>query len=851
MRSFIVVLFLAALIGLGLYLSRTPPSEQVTASAPAPDSPLAAAEHLEAADRQAQAADERPAPQAETRAEPEAPAPGDAEASSEAASTAATSAPVATGGANLDAAQAPSVVQSGSQVTTAARGETSSAVHEDSAPATTTEETPPAPAEEAPAVAATEAPQPESAEPPVAEAAETPARAPAETAQGDATDQDASPRGSETSIPAEQPVTAVDETPPTDDRAGTAEDRPSRALAEQSVATPADAQTTAEADTETQAGAASEATAGEPATLGPIEETAVEIAEEKSEAVAAARDPGAAESETGEAAETEGQATLPRAKSEAATGNATGAASAGQMTEAVETENAATAVTDESARIGREAPPVEAADDQLSKARETEGQTATATVEPETSVAAKTSPGSVEDEATETQDQAAVLSKQATTAASEAPTPGPVEDEAAGVTEATEQAAAASETAATAERDLGPTESAETPPALPVAEETARSSRTGEQSAATATESERSSTPEAATGDEASQPAEALGETGETAAAKSSTAAVGSAQSSSAERAAEPGPVVAALDRGQDRDAAQEAQGDRAAPGPTPPSFDIVRVEPDGSAVIAGRAPPESRVILSDNDGRVGEAEADFDGNWVLIPKRPLKSGNRILRLVAVTPDGLLSESGEGLLVYVPSRQVATGGDTKDSTDRPQSPLVVLTPNADESDAATRALQVPGREATAPDALRILSVDYDREGKIRVAGQAPAEAAIQIYLDDRFFGRLRADQTGQWLFAPESTIPPGLHSLRADALDAAGQVVARVETPFSRVAPQSVPADQDFVVVQPGNSLWVIARRTYGRGILYHAIYAANRDQIRDPDLIYPGQVFLLPETAQ
>lgn len=49
------------------------------------------------------------------------------------------------------------------------------------------------------------------------------------------------------------------------------------------------------------------------------------------------------------------------------------------------------------------------------------------------------------------------------------------------------------------------------------------------------------------------------------------------------------------------------------------------------------------------------------------------------------------------------------------------------------------------------------------------------------------------------------------------------------------------------MIVQPGNSLWRIARRTLGGGIHYSEIYQANRDQIRDPNLIYPGQIFTVP----
>lgn len=57
-----------------------------------------------------------------------------------------------------------------------------------------------------------------------------------------------------------------------------------------------------------------------------------------------------------------------------------------------------------------------------------------------------------------------------------------------------------------------------------------------------------------------------------------------------------------------------------------------------------------------------------------------------------------------------------------------------------------------------------------------------------------------------------------------------------------------LPEGQRYVVIQPGDYLWKIARRTYGQGIRYLTIFEANREQIRDPDLIYPGQVFVLPE---
>ena len=65
--------------------------------------------------------------------------------------------------------------------------------------------------------------------------------------------------------------------------------------------------------------------------------------------------------------------------------------------------------------------------------------------------------------------------------------------------------------------------------------------------------------------------------------------------------------------------------------------------------------------------------------------------------------------------------------------------------------------------------------------------------------------------------------------------------------PFKKTIPVADIPVGDVVLVQPGNSLWRLARRTYGSGLRYTDIYDANRDQIRDPNLIYPGQVFVLP----
>jgi nucleoid-associated protein YgaU len=74
--------------------------------------------------------------------------------------------------------------------------------------------------------------------------------------------------------------------------------------------------------------------------------------------------------------------------------------------------------------------------------------------------------------------------------------------------------------------------------------------------------------------------------------------------------------------------------------------------------------------------------------------------------------------------------------------------------------------------------------------------------------------------------------------------------VVAVENGADNVA-QAVVAAPVTITVQPGFTLWGIAKQNFGKGILYVQVYEANRDRIRDPDLIYPGQVFALPVAVE
>ncbi len=174
----------------------------------------------------------------------------------------------------------------------------------------------------------------------------------------------------------------------------------------------------------------------------------------------------------------------------------------------------------------------------------------------------------------------------------------------------------------------------------------------------------------------------------------------------------------------------------------------------------------------------------------------------------------------------------------------PQQPMVVLVPGA--PDATPRILQTPA-STTPRRGLGLDVVDYDDAGGMRFSGSAAPGAPVRIYVNGVHAGDSRADAAGRWVLTPPTVPAIGRHRVRVDQLAANGAVSARVELPFQRESVPQGDIPEGRVIVQPGNSLWRLARAAYGRGVLYTVIYEANRDQIRNPDLIFPGQVFTLP----
>lgn len=373
-----------------------------------------------------------------------------------------------------------------------------------------------------------------------------------------------------------------------------------------------------------------------------------------------------------------------------------------------------------------------------------------------------------------------------------------------------------------------------------------------------------------------------------------------------------------------------------AVPAVIVPAFDLLRVEPDGSVVIAGTASPSAKIEAITGNRLLGSSTAATNGDFVVVLDQQLEPGDYEIVLRADTDEGVAATSVQTAIVSIPkdgssgvlalveepgapSRLISVGDGTVPPM-APVEPEVLAeaeetTPLADPVDETAQAQEQPPEQPSAVNTanVRIEAVEIDGS-TIFVAGQSKPGSLMRVYANEILLGETATNPDGSFLVQVNRSLPVGDYLIRADLLsDNGSDVVMRAAVPFVRepgeklaaiavppsvslpqtapdiqadstqtdaalVVPESlsVPAtppaidDQanddsavqtqvqqplkaadDSVIIRRGDTLWHISRRVYGQGIKYTTIYKANTDQIRDPDRIWPGQIFTVPEVAE
>jgi len=352
---------------------------------------------------------------------------------------------------------------------------------------------------------------------------------------------------------------------------------------------------------------------------------------------------------------------------------------------------------------------------------------------------------------------------------------------------------------------------------------------------------------------------------------------------------------------------APDVTPDMTAPAPL---FDVFYVDPAGNAVVAGRTDPGVEIALMLGDQVFEMVRADSAGEFTFNATLPPSDQPRAIRLrvqtdgapvfsneeysvapiaapvvvatgaatgasavtetantamqgakvagAAAATDGVEDAPTVNATAPVKSDPAATAASDATTTDTAASePAVPAAPAVIRSDASGVTVVQPATDAGAqsPQVMSAIALDaitYDDAGEVQLQGRGRGASFARVYLDNAPLTGVRIAPNGAWRLALPD-VAQGGYTLRVDEVDSAGRVTSRVETPFKRENRMTLTTDVDgarvsAITVQPGNTLWAIARDNYGQGPMYVKLFAANRDRIRDPDLIYPGQVFAIPE---
>ena len=169
----------------------------------------------------------------------------------------------------------------------------------------------------------------------------------------------------------------------------------------------------------------------------------------------------------------------------------------------------------------------------------------------------------------------------------------------------------------------------------------------------------------------------------------------------------------------------------------------------------------------------------------------------------------------------------------------------------DEEGAVKKVIQGATDSSEVLEEQKSLTFDalsYTPEGTLKLSGKAQPGSRVEVYIDGNRIGWGITDDDGFWNITFGKPIKAGDYVLRFNQF-VNEKIISSIDTPVSQPDYSTIESlDENTVVVQPGNSLWRISRRFYGRGIMYTLIFKANSSHINDPDLIYPGQIFKVPE---
>ena len=254
-------------------------------------------------------------------------------------------------------------------------------------------------------------------------------------------------------------------------------------------------------------------------------------------------------------------------------------------------------------------------------------------------------------------------------------------------------------------------------------------------------------------------------------------------------------------------------------------TFDVIRITPQGDAVMAGKTETNIKISIFDSDEKLASVFSDPNGEWVWVSTSPLKKGIKKLFLVHNDENGIVHESDEKVMIFLEGKN-------------DKNPIVAKFLDSDGEN-----VKVYNKKQLI-NGLSVDFINYLPNSKIKISGHFIPSKKVDLYHEDKLLGKVIADEFGEWVFTFD--VKPYLGTFDIDVISRVGEKKLILQVPIS-IEDKNIYEGKEFVVEQ-GNSLWRIARKTLGGGIYYTEIFKNNSTKISDPNLIFPGQVFIIPK---
>ena len=301
--------------------------------------------------------------------------------------------------------------------------------------------------------------------------------------------------------------------------------------------------------------------------------------------------------------------------------------------------------------------------------------------------------------------------------------------------------------------------------------------------------------------------------------------------------------------------------------------IDLAQVTPDGEAVFAGKAEPFAEVTVFEGDIILGKTTANEDGEWVVVSERALGPGEHLVSVGAKSASGETeianltlaikvgeTEDEQPLVALLPQSETDIPELLQSPDDRSETNAVVeATPGSDAGGKVASAGEVdvapppgfseqPAADTPVVPALAPRSLSWKTNGELVIDGVSRGGVRVVATAAGRSFAEAAVAESGAWRMTGKVDAGRASRVMAFALHDGDGQTVATYELPVAtRDLSQGLDGSK-LVIVQQGDALWRIAYRSYGEGIKYVDIVRRNAAAIDDPDLIFPNQIFAIPD---